>query len=335
MQSTLLALWKISLLRLIIPILLVVAPGSKAFAESRVWISNPTGFPITYKLLFANSAQNFTIPGGRRNEHTSREYPATFLVDLNVNLRGYPQVKRFRLAPGRTYYFHITGTQLHLLKQPIQQPVPQPAFPHQTHVPAPVTLKVLVYALGGPNPVYHSGVILYNTSDPYINGQEWSFFPYGNAVMGNIGYIATGRVAAGRPNGVARPLKVFDLTTRHNPQMAAAIFNDVRNRWNQMPYRPLDSNCNHFVNDVMNALGAGRHPVQYQNSWGNQVPLTQVQNALEHNYGVHCDHRGHGGAHGPAHHSPHGKGHKGPHPPPAPVSPKEEILRQILKRIGL
>lgn len=299
------------LLSLVIPAFLFLIPTTKAFAESRVWISNPTNFQINYKLLFARSSQNFSIRPGLRNQHSSHEYPATFLVDLNVNLNGYPQVKRFRLTPGRSYYFHLTGTQLHLLKQPLTAPV----FNH-----APVTARVQVYALGGPNPVYHSSIILYNTSDPYINGREWSFWPQGNVTLGNIGYMAAGRVVNARPTRCGNPIKTFNLTTQHNAQMAAAIFNDVRNRWNRMPYRALDSNCNHFVNDVMKSLGAGRHPVQYQNSWGSRVPLPHVQSTLENHYGVSCAQRV----------TPSGVRVNN-----RSVLDRSEILRRVLNRIGL
>lgn len=321
-KSNSLTTMKKTLLRFVILVLLVFAPASEALAQSRVWISNPTNFRITYKLLFSRSSQNFSIAPGLRNEHASREYPATFLVDVNVNLRGYPQVKRFRLSPNRTYYFQLSGTQLHLLKQPLHQHHGH----HRGHAAAPVTAKVLVYALGGPQPVYHSSIILYNTSDPYINSREWSFWPTGRAVIGNIGYMSGGNVRMGRPRGCGNPIRTFDLTTRHNAQTAAAIYNDVRNRWNQRPYRALDSNCNHFVNDVMNALGAGRHPVQYQNSWGTGVPLTHIQSAFQNNYGVTCNHPGH--HHG---HTNHGHGtHLN-----QPRNVKSEILNRVLRRIGL
>jgi PPPDE putative peptidase domain len=305
-----------------LPCLILFITSSSALAQSRVWISNPTNYQIHYKLLFANSSQNFSIPAGLRNEHTSMEYPVTFLVDLNVNLSGYPQIKRFRLEPQRTYYFQLSGNQLHLLKQPAQGY-------SQIPIQASVTAKVLVYALGGPQPLYHSSIILYNTADPYINGQEWSFWPHGNVMIGNIGYIAGGRVASGRPSGVGKPIRSFDLTTQHNPQMAAAIFNDVRNRWNQRPYRPLDSNCNHFVNDAMAALGSGLHPAQYQNSWGAQASLTQVQSAFENHYGVSCGHL-HG--HGQVLNQPGVHHHNQPN---QPYDVKKEIIGRVLRRIGL
>ncbi len=307
---------------LLIFFLFLGTTSTTALAQSRVWISNPTNYQINYKLLFANSSQNFTIPPGLRNEHASMEYPPTFLVDINTNLSGYPQIKRFRLEPQRTYYFQLSGTQLHLLKQPLHGYGNTPVF-------APVTAKVLVYALGGPRPLYHSSIILYNTSDPYINGQEWGFWPQGNVMIGNIGYIAGGRVVSGRPSGVGNPIRTFNLTTQHNPQVAAAIFNDVRNRWNQRPYRALDSNCNHFVNDVMAALGVGMHPAQYQNSWGAQAPMTQVQSAFENNYGVSCGHVGHSG---------HGLNQPGPHnynQPNQPSDVKREIINRVLRKIGL
>jgi len=309
-----------TLIRLLLPFLFLITPSTKALAQSRVWITNPTNYPINYKLLFANSSQNFMIPPGLRNEHTSMEYPPTFLVDINTNLSGYPQVKRFRLEPQRTYYFQLSGNQLHLLKQPIQN------YSH-VPVPVPVTATVLVYALGGSPQMYHSSIILHNTSDPYINGQEWGFWPHGRVTISNIGYIAGGRVVSGKPSGAGNPIKTFNLTTQHNPQMAAVIFNDVRNRWNQRPYRALDSNCNHFVNDAMASLGLGAHPVQYQNSWGAQVPLTQVQSAFENNYGVPCGHLGHSGLIQP-----------GPHnynQPNQPQDLKREIIGRVLRRIGL
>jgi hypothetical protein len=146
--------------------------------------------------------------------------------------------------------------------------------------------------------------------------------------MSNVGYIADGQVVNSKPAGAGAPVKSFDLNTQHSPQMAAAIFNDVRNRWNRMPYRALDSNCNHFVNDVMTSLGLGRHPVQYQNSWGNRVPLTRIQSALQNHYGVPCEHSGHN-------HSGHGPNHQAPHPHSTRIDPKAEILRLVLERLGL
>ncbi|MDF1815340.1 MAG: hypothetical protein P1V20_24275 [Verrucomicrobiales bacterium] len=328
------------ILKLLLIIFCLGVPATKALAQSQVWILNPTRFPVTYKLSFARSSQNFTIPAGQRHEHTSREYPATFLVDLNVNLLGYPQVKRFRLTPGRTYYFHIQNNQLHLLKQPLHVPTSAPVI-------APVTVKVLVYALGGRGrqAVYHSSVIVYNTTDPYINGREWSFWPQGRVTLSNAGYTAGGRVVNSRPAGTGNPIKTFDLNSQHNPQLAAAICNDVINRWNRMPYRAIDSNCNHFVNDMMVSLGVGRHPLQYQNSWGGGVPLSQIQSTFENHYGVQCEHgHNHPGHKGHNGHNRPGPQHPGGHvpgtvPPPTHVNPqtidKDEILRRILRRIGL
>ena len=306
---------------------LLFIPTIDALSQSKVWISNPTQYPINYKLSFARSAQNFVIPPGRRNEHSSHEYPATFLVDLNTSLSaGYPQVKRFRLVPGRNYYFQLSNKQLHLLKQP--------ATSYPSQVGAQVTAKVLVYSLGGAQPIYHSSIILNNTTDPSINGREWSFWPNGRGVMSNVGYIAGGRVVNSRPSGSGVPIKVFDLSCQQQPQSAASIFHTVLNRWNQMPYRPLDSNCNHFVNDMMVSLGLGRHQGKYLNSWGANVPLAQVQSAFENHYGVPCEHSGHG------HAQPHtnGHNHQVPHGynqpyPSRRIDPRQEILRRVLGRI--